>query len=113
MVQAMVLSFGGLRFSNQHLELNIHPKNLHRDLDFRLVPFHITYVYYDTISFIQQHGCHLLFIRRLSYGNSTHVNISVVVQEDNHAVLYVALDRSDKNYYACDGGCLDKPVQLG
>lgn len=84
-VQAMVLSFGGLRFSNQHLELNIHPKNLHRDLDFR----------------------------RLSYGNSTHVNISVVVQEDNHAVLYVALDRSDKNYYACDGGCLDKPVQLG
>lgn len=84
-VQAMVLSFGSLRFSNQHLEFNIHPKYLHRDLDFR----------------------------RLSYGNSSHVNISVVVQEDNHAVLYVALDRSDKNYYACDGGCLDKPVQLG
>ncbi|KAJ1525932.1 hypothetical protein ONE63_009120 [Megalurothrips usitatus] len=84
-VQAMVLSFGGLRFSNQHLEFNIHPKNLHRDLDFR----------------------------RLSYGNSSHVNISVIVQEDNHAVMYVALDRSDKNYYACDGGCLDKPVQLG
>lgn len=83
--QAMVLSFGGLRFSKQHLEFNIHPKDLHRDLDFR----------------------------RLSYGNSSHVNISVVVQEDNHAVLYVALDRSDKNYYACDGGCLDKPVQLG
>lgn len=84
-VQAMVLSFGALRFSNQHLEFNIHPKYLHRDYTFR----------------------------RLSYGNLTHVNISVVVQEDNKAVLYVALDRSDKSYYACDGGCLDDPVLLG
>ncbi|XP_069694276.1 uncharacterized protein KIAA2013 homolog isoform X2 [Periplaneta americana] len=84
-VQAMVLSFGALRFSNQHLEFNIHPKYLHRDYLFR----------------------------RLNYGNLTHVNISVVVQEDNKAVLYVALDRSDKSYYACDGGCLDDPVLLG
>ncbi|PSN55816.1 hypothetical protein C0J52_02479 [Blattella germanica] len=51
--------------------------------------------------------------RRLNYGNLTHVNISVVVQDDNKAVLYVALDRSDKSYYACDGGCLDDPVLLG
>jgi len=34
-VQAMVLSFGALRFSNQHLEFNIHPKYLHRDYTFR------------------------------------------------------------------------------
>lgn len=34
-LQAMVLSIGGLRFSNQHLELNIHPKYLHRDYFFR------------------------------------------------------------------------------
>lgn len=84
-VQAMVLSFGALRFSNQHLEFNIHPKYLHRDYTFR----------------------------RLSYGNLTHVNISVVVKDDNKAALYVALDRSDKSYYACDGGCLDDPVLLG
>ncbi|KAK7870411.1 hypothetical protein R5R35_003745 [Gryllus longicercus] len=84
-IQAIVLSVGSLRFSNQHLEFNIHPKFLHRDFLFR----------------------------RIGYGNSTHVNISVVVQEDNKAVLYVALDRSDKFYYACDGGCLDNPVQLG
>nr|CAD7197437.1 unnamed protein product [Timema douglasi] len=51
--------------------------------------------------------------RRISYGNLTHVNVSVLVQEDNKAVVYVALDRSDKSYYACDGGCLDDPVQLG
>ncbi|KAJ8712881.1 hypothetical protein PYW08_008185 [Mythimna loreyi] len=83
--QAMILSFGSLRFSNQHLEYNIHPSKLHRDFLFR----------------------------RLNYGNMTHVNISVIVQEDNKAAIFVALDRSDKTYYACDAGCLDSPVQLG
>lgn len=83
--QAMILSFGSLRFSNQHLEYNIHPSKLHRDFLFR----------------------------RINYGNMTHVNISVIVQEDNKAALFVALDRSDKTYYACDAGCLDPPVQLG
>lgn len=84
-IQSMVLSFGGFRFSNQHLEFNIHPKFLHRDFTFR----------------------------RLNYGNMTHVNVTVKVREDNKAELEVALDRSDRNYYACDGGCLDTPVQLG
>ena len=51
--------------------------------------------------------------RRLSYGSNAHLNISVVVGEDNKAILLVALDRSDKYYYACDGGCLDDPVLLG
>lgn len=83
--QAMILSFGSLRFSNQHLEYNIHPSKLHRDFLFR----------------------------RVNYGNRTHVNISVIVQEDNKAAIFVALDRSDKYYYACDAGCLDSPVQLG
>lgn len=36
-IQAMVLSFGGFRFSNQHLEFNIHPKYLHRDYFYRYV----------------------------------------------------------------------------
>lgn len=83
--QAMILSFGSLRFSNQHLEYNIEPSKLHRDFLFR----------------------------RINYGNMTHVNISVIVQEDNKAAIFVALDRSDKTYYACDAGCLDSPVQLG
>lgn len=83
-VQAIVLSIGGFRFKNQHLEFNIHPKFLHRDFQFR----------------------------RLNYGNLTHVNVSVTVNEENIPVLDVALDRSDGNYYACDGGCLDEPVVL-
>lgn len=51
--------------------------------------------------------------RRLNYGNMTHINVTVKVQEDNKAVIFVAIDRSDRNYYACDGGCLDEPVLLG
>lgn len=84
-IQSMVLSFGGFRFSNQHLEMNIHPKYLHRDFTFR----------------------------RINYGNLTHVNVTVRVRDDNKAELEVVLDRSDRNYYACDAGCLDTPVQLG
>lgn len=84
-MQAMLLSFGGMRFKNQHLEFNTHPKDLHRDY----------------------------YFRRLSYGNATHLNISVMVQEEDYkAVIYAALDRSDRNYYACDAGCLDPPVEL-
>lgn len=83
-IQSMVLSFGGFSFRNQHLEFNIHPKFLHRDFSFR----------------------------RLNYGNMTHVNVSVFVREDNKAQIEVSLDRSDRNYYACDAGCLDTPVQL-
>ena len=51
-------------------------------------------------------------MRRVNYGNSTHLNISVIVGSDNKAVLEVALDRQDKDYFACDAGCLDPPVQL-
>ncbi|KAL7288729.1 hypothetical protein TKK_0017454 [Trichogramma kaykai] len=84
-LQAIVLSLGGLRFSSQHLEFNVEPSNLHRDFLFR----------------------------RISYGNVTHLNISVTVNEENRAVLAVALDRSDSIYYGCDAGCLDPPVPLG
>ncbi|XP_036328798.1 uncharacterized protein KIAA2013 homolog [Rhagoletis pomonella] len=83
-IQAMVLSFGSFRFSKQHLECNMHPKFLHRDFHFR----------------------------RLNYGNKTHLNVSITVTDDNKAVINVALDRSDRSYYACDGGCLDEPVLL-
>lgn len=85
-IQAMVLSFGGFRFSNNHLEFNIHPKYLHRDYHFR----------------------------RLNYGNLTHVNVSVSVNAENKAVLFVSVDRAEDKlpYYACDGGCLDEPIPL-
>ncbi|XP_064635163.1 uncharacterized protein KIAA2013 homolog isoform X2 [Lineus longissimus] len=83
-LQAMILSFGGMKFSNDHLEFNTMPKDLHRDYMFR----------------------------RINYGSNTHLNISVKVGEDNKAMIYTALDRNDKPYYACDAGCLDPPVKL-
>jgi len=83
-IQAMMLSFGALRFSNDHLEFGTHPSDLHRDY----------------------------FFRRINYGNDTHVNISVVVNEENKAMLYVSLDRNNRPYYACNAGCVDTPIQL-
>lgn len=50
--------------------------------------------------------------RRLQYGNMSQVNVTVMLQEDNKAILLVSLEKSDRPYYACDGGCLDEPVQL-
>ncbi|XP_040062761.1 uncharacterized protein KIAA2013 homolog isoform X1 [Ixodes scapularis] len=83
-LQAMVLSLGAFLFKDSHLELNTQPKDLHREL----------------------------FFRRISYGNATHLNVSVALGDDNKALLRVLLDRSDRDYYACDGGCLDPPVKL-
>ncbi|KAK7500506.1 hypothetical protein BaRGS_00008413 [Batillaria attramentaria] len=83
-LQAIILSLGALHFRDQHLEFNVHPRDLHRDFLFR----------------------------RINYGNNTHVNISVEVGEDNKASIFVSLDRNDKPYYACDAGCLDPPVLL-
>ena len=37
----------------------------------------------------------------------------MTVGSNNKAVVSAALDRSDKEYFACDAGCLDAPVQLG
>ncbi|CAN8004692.1 unnamed protein product, partial [Ixodes hexagonus] len=83
-LQAMVLSLGAFLFKDSHLEFNTQPKDLHREL----------------------------FFRRISYGNATHLNVSVVLGDDNKALIRVLLDRSDRDYYACDGGCLDPPVKL-
>jgi len=84
-MQAIILSLPGLKFSNHHLELNVHPKELHRDLT----------------------------LRRVNYGNETHINISIHVMSDNKAAIFVSLDKRNRDYYACDAGCLDPPVKLG
>ncbi|XP_043242973.1 uncharacterized protein KIAA2013 homolog isoform X1 [Amphibalanus amphitrite] len=84
-MQAMILSMGALKFSNQHLEFGMEPKDMHRDYVFR----------------------------RVNFGNATHVTIRVAVDDNNKANLFVSLDRSDRSYFGCDAGCLDAPVKLG
>jgi len=85
-IQAIVLSIGGLKFSNHHLELNLNPKQIHRNYMFR----------------------------NINYGNTTNFNITVEVGEDNHAKIYVTMDngQTDLNFYACDAGCKDQSIRL-
>lgn len=50
--QAIVLSLGSLRFSNQHLEFNIDPQYLHRDYLFRyiiIITIRVIYKNYNSV----------------------------------------------------------------
>ncbi|UXI18051.1 transcriptional repressor protein YY1-like [Sarcoptes scabiei] len=85
-LQAVLLSLVGLRFTPKHLEFHSHPSDLQR-------------------SFLA---------RNLLYDEQNAFNISVNINDDNKALILVSLDRKDVNveYYACDAGCLDAPVHL-
>jgi hypothetical protein len=86
-LQAVILSIGGLKFTRHHLDLNLNPKQLHRNYLFR----------------------------NLNYANLSHLNIEIEVGNDNHAVLYVTLNElidPNQKFYACDAGCIDPPVEL-
>ena len=85
-LQAVILSFVSMQFHQNHLEMGIHPKELHRDY----------------------------FIRRVRYSNTTSINVTMTVGEDYKASIYVSLDKNtgNKDFFACDAGCLDTPVKL-
>ncbi|XP_054161524.1 uncharacterized protein KIAA2013 homolog [Oppia nitens] len=85
-MQAMVLSMASLQFTKNHLEFNSHPNELHRNY----------------------------YIRRVVYGNETLINITVALQDNNKAQIFVSLEakNANKHFYACDGGCLDAPIGL-
>ncbi|KAF6029792.1 hypothetical protein EB796_011890 [Bugula neritina] len=85
-LQAVLLSLGGLSFreSNDkvvHMEFNVDPADLHRDYQFT----------------------------NIRYADKTFLNISVIVDESNHAVLHVS--SSADNFYGTDAG-LAEPVLL-
>ncbi|CAF2092864.1 unnamed protein product [Rotaria magnacalcarata] len=84
-LQSMLLSIGGIRFRNHHLEMYLDPKELHRDM----------------------------FFRSINFGKQYHVNISITVGHDNRAVIDVSMDSEHAEAYACDAGCLDSPTKLG
>ncbi|KAI1280715.1 Uncharacterized protein HDE_13631 [Halotydeus destructor] len=73
--------------SQKHLELGIHPKELHRD-------YHL---------------------KRLRYDDGSLINITVTVGEEYKSTIFVSIDKRaavDREFYACDAGCLDPAVQL-
>ena len=84
-LQSMLLSIGGIRFRNHHLEMNLDPTELHRDM----------------------------FFRSIHFGKQYYLNISITVGHDNRAVIDVSINNEDSNAYACDAGCLDTPTKLG
>lgn len=84
-LQAMLLSIGGIRFRDHHLEMYLDPKELHRDMFFRLINF----------------------------DKQSRVNINITVDHDNRAVIDVSTDNDFGQAYACDAGCLDPPTKLG
>lgn len=86
-LQAIVLSLGGFKFTHHHLDLNLNPRQLHRDY----------------------------YFRRINYANLSLISVEVVVDSDNHAKLYATLNHliDDKQkFWACDAGCIDVPVEL-
>lgn len=83
-LQSILLSIGGIRFRDHHLEMNLNPKDLHRDMFFRLIHF----------------------------GKEDSINISITVALDNRAVIDVTIDNEKGQVYACDAGCLDPPTKL-
>ena len=80
----MLLSIGGIRFHNHHLEMYLDPKDLHRDM----------------------------FFRSIHFGKKSYLNISITVGHDNRAVIDVTIDQDNEQAYACDAGCLDPPTKL-
>ncbi len=86
-IQAILLSLGSLKFTNHHLELNLNPRQLHRDYLFR----------------------------KINYLNESLITIEVHVDSENHANLYVTLDKlieQPKRFFVCDAGCIDLPLEL-
>ncbi|CAF0868101.1 unnamed protein product [Adineta ricciae] len=84
MLQSMLISIGGIRFRNHHLELNLDPKELHRDM----------------------------FFRAIHFGKQYCINITITVGQDNRAVIDVSIDNDNTQTYACDAGCLDSYTKL-
>uniref|UniRef100_H2YSH6 Uncharacterized protein n=1 Tax=Ciona savignyi TaxID=51511 RepID=H2YSH6_CIOSA len=85
MLQAMVISFGGLQFTLFDLQLRIDPDILHNEITFQ----------------------------SLMYRNNT-INVAIKANEESSTpVIEVSLrDRSKVPLYACEGGCLNPVQQL-
>ena len=64
--------------------MNLDPKELHRDMFFRLIHF----------------------------GKEDSINISITVALDNRAVIDVTINNDKGQVYACDAGCVDSPTKL-
>ncbi|XP_062283892.1 uncharacterized protein KIAA2013 homolog [Scomber scombrus] len=84
-MQGMVLSFGGLQFTENHLQFQADPDVLHNSYALR--------------------GIHY---------NQDLINLAVLVDMDGKPFLHVSVKQQEKpvKLYACEAGCLNEPVEL-
>ncbi|XP_074074524.1 uncharacterized protein KIAA2013 homolog [Macrotis lagotis] len=84
-MQGMVLSFGGLQFTENHLQFQADPDVLHN-------------------SYIL-HGIHY---------KTDHINLAVLLDVEGKPFLHVSVKPHSPpvKIYACEAGCLNEPVEL-
>ncbi|XP_006866442.1 PREDICTED: uncharacterized protein KIAA2013 homolog [Chrysochloris asiatica] len=84
-MQGMVLSFGGLQFTENHLQFQADPDVLHNSYSL--------------------HG--------IRYKND-HINLAVLADAQGKPYLHVSVQSLGQpaKIYACEAGCLDEPVEL-
>ncbi|XP_037627945.1 uncharacterized protein KIAA2013 homolog isoform X1 [Sebastes umbrosus] len=84
-MQGMVLSFGGLQFTENHLQFQADPDVLHNSYALR--------------------GIHY---------NQDLINLAVLLDVEGKPFLHVSVKQQEKpvKLYACEAGCLNEPVEL-
>uniref|UniRef100_UPI00398F04D0 uncharacterized protein KIAA2013 homolog n=1 Tax=Pristiophorus japonicus TaxID=55135 RepID=UPI00398F04D0 len=85
MVQGMVMSFGGLQFTENHLQFQADPSVLHNSY----------------------------LLRGIHY-NKDLINLAVLLDEEEKPFLHVSVKPQDKQVklYGCEAGCMNDPVEL-
>uniref|UniRef100_A0A8C1MR76 Si:dkeyp-104h9.5 n=1 Tax=Cyprinus carpio TaxID=7962 RepID=A0A8C1MR76_CYPCA len=85
MMQGMVLSFGGLQFTENHLQFQADPDVLHNSYSLR--------------------GIHY---------NKDLINLAVLQDTEGKPFLHVSVKPQEKpvKLYACEAGCMNEPVEL-
>ncbi|XP_028849591.1 uncharacterized protein KIAA2013 homolog [Denticeps clupeoides] len=85
MMQGMVLSFGGLQFTENHLQFQADPGVLHNSYSLR--------------------GIHY---------NKDLMNLAVLLDAEGKPFLHVSVKPQEKpvKLYACEAGCMNEPVEL-
>lgn len=85
LMQGMMLSFGGLQFTENHLQFQADPDVLHNSYALR--------------------GIHY---------NKDLLNLAVLLDQDEKPFLHVSVKFQDKlvKLYACEAGCMNEPIEL-
>ncbi|XP_076022539.1 uncharacterized protein KIAA2013 homolog [Genypterus blacodes] len=84
-MQGMVLSFGGLQFTENHLQFQADPDVLHNSYSLRGIHYH-----------------------------QDVINLAVLLDMEGKPFLHVSVKPQEKpvKLYACEAGCLNEPVEL-